>query len=153
MGVVYVSCGASDIGQGCETMLVQVAADGLGVEQSRVRITTGDTRLTPVDLGAYSSRVTLMCGQACNAAARQLRARLDSAAGLLMGDQSLLPELKDEMYRTATEMVSWLDVVVFEESRSVPLRGYPRHGHNTRGKYGCSIEHLQPIVSPPMWLR
>ncbi|MGB0646262.1 MAG: molybdopterin-dependent oxidoreductase [Bradymonadia bacterium] len=121
MGVVYVSCGASDIGQGCETMLAQVTAEGLGIDQSRVKVITGDTRLTPVDLGAYSSRVTLMCGQACDAAARQLRTRLDRAAGILMGEQSNVPELKDEMYRTATGMMSWLDIVVFEESRSGPL--------------------------------
>jgi CO/xanthine dehydrogenase Mo-binding subunit len=41
-----------------------------------VRVVSADTDLCPVDLGAYSSRVTLMVGNACVAAARRLRKKV-----------------------------------------------------------------------------
>ncbi|MFN3202988.1 MAG: molybdopterin-dependent oxidoreductase [Bradymonadia bacterium] len=71
-GRAHVMCGASDIGQGSDTMLALVAAEELGLEPESIQVTTGDTDLAPVDLGAYSSRVTFMAGLACQRAARQL---------------------------------------------------------------------------------
>ena len=54
-------------------MLAYVVAEELGVEVSDVRVVTADTDLTPVDLGSYSSRVTLMTGNAAIQAARRLK--------------------------------------------------------------------------------
>jgi CO/xanthine dehydrogenase Mo-binding subunit len=45
----------------------------LGIEPEDIRIVTGDTDLTPVDLGSYSSRVTLMTGHAAVQAADRAR--------------------------------------------------------------------------------
>ncbi|GMU55728.1 MAG: oxidoreductase [Candidatus Xenobia bacterium] len=71
-GRARVFAGVSDIGQGAATVLAVVTCEELGVELSDVRVVTADTDLCPVDLGAYSSRVTLMAGQACLMAARDL---------------------------------------------------------------------------------
>lgn len=79
-GQVLVTSGVSEIGQGVETMLAYVAVEELGCELSAVRVLTGDTTLCPVDLGAYSSRVTFMAGTAAIEACRAMRARLVSAA-------------------------------------------------------------------------
>ena len=62
-GRVVVFSGASDIGQGSDTMLVQIAAEELGIPMDRVQIEVADTKTTPVDLGSYSSRVTFYGGQ------------------------------------------------------------------------------------------
>ncbi len=84
-GGVAVLCGSSDIGQGSDTMLAQVVAHELGVDVLDIRVHAGDTDLTPVDLGSYSSRVTFMAGNAARAASQQLRALLLAAAGELLG--------------------------------------------------------------------
>ena len=78
-------CGASDIGQGSDTMLSLIVAEELGVEPSKVVVTSSDTDLSPVDLGAYSSRVTFMAGTACKEAAQILAARVRDAVGHELG--------------------------------------------------------------------
>jgi CO/xanthine dehydrogenase Mo-binding subunit len=83
-GGVAVLCGSSDIGQGADTMLATVVAEELGVDLLDIRVHAGDTDLTPVDLGSYSSRVTFMAGNAAREAARKLRAWLLEAAGELL---------------------------------------------------------------------
>ncbi len=79
-GGVTAFCGSSDIGQGSNSVLAYVVAEELGVTVEDVVVVTGDTDLTPVDLGSYSSRVTLMTGNAAIAAARPLRAKILEAA-------------------------------------------------------------------------
>lgn len=76
---VTIYSGASEIGQGSDTMHVQIAAEVLGVNTGRVRLIAADTELTPVDLGSYSSRVTFMAGNACLAAARNMREQIFAA--------------------------------------------------------------------------
>lgn len=80
-GRVSVFSGASDIGQGVDSMVTYVAAEELGVLPQNVRVLSGDTDFTPVDLGAYSSRVTFMLGNACLDAARKLKAMVQEAVG------------------------------------------------------------------------
>ena len=75
-GRAHVMCGASDIGQGSDTMLQLVVAEELGLLPDRVRVSSSDTDLSPVDLGAYSSRVTFMAGNACREAAVALAAKV-----------------------------------------------------------------------------
>jgi 4-hydroxybenzoyl-CoA reductase subunit alpha len=72
-GGVTVFCGATDIGQGSDTVLAAIVAEVLGLEPIDVRVVTADTDLTPVDLGSYSSRVTLMMGNAAIQAAERVR--------------------------------------------------------------------------------
>jgi len=72
-GGVALYCGATDIGQGSDTVLATVAAEELGLWPTDIRVVSGDTGLTPVDLGSYSSRVTFMAGNAALQAAREMR--------------------------------------------------------------------------------
>ena len=78
-GGVTAFCGATEIGQGSDDVLVACVAEVLGVEPLDVRPVTGDTDLTPVDLGSYSSRVTLMMGNAAIQAAERARDLLAAA--------------------------------------------------------------------------
>lgn len=78
-GRVSVFSGASEIGQGCDSMVAYVAAEELGVPLEYVRVLRGDTDFTPVDLGAYSSRVTFMLGNAAIDAASKLREMVQKA--------------------------------------------------------------------------
>ena len=78
-GGVTAFCGASEIGQGSDDVLVACVAEILGIEPFDIRPVTGDTDLTPVDLGSYSSRVTLMMGNAAIEAAERARDILAAA--------------------------------------------------------------------------
>jgi len=78
-GGVTAFCGATEIGQGSDDVLVGCVAEVLGVDPADVRAVTGDTDLTPVDLGSYSSRVTLMMGNAAIQAAARARDMLAAA--------------------------------------------------------------------------
>ncbi len=84
-GGVAVFCGSTDIGQGSDSILAYVAAEELGIEPEDIRVVTADTDLTPVDLGSYSSRVTLMTGNATIEAARKLRGQLLEVAAEKLG--------------------------------------------------------------------
>lgn len=72
-GRVLVTSGASDIGQGSDTMLAMIVAEVLGLEMDNIFVVAADTTLTPIDLGSYSSRVTFMAGNAAKMAAENLR--------------------------------------------------------------------------------
>jgi 4-hydroxybenzoyl-CoA reductase alpha subunit len=72
-GLVTVFCGSTDIGQGSNSILAYIVGEVLGLEPQDLRVVTSDTDLTPVDLGSYSSRVTLMTGNAALEAAERAR--------------------------------------------------------------------------------
>jgi 4-hydroxybenzoyl-CoA reductase alpha subunit len=75
-GGVCVMCGSTDIGQGSDSILAYIVAEILGIDPFDIRVVTADTDLTPVDLGSYSSRVTLMTGNAAIQAAERAREQL-----------------------------------------------------------------------------
>jgi 4-hydroxybenzoyl-CoA reductase alpha subunit len=84
-GGVCVMCGSVDIGQGSDSVLAYVVAEVLGVDPFDIRVLTADTDLTPVDLGSYSSRVTLMTGNAALQAAERARELLTMAVSEKLG--------------------------------------------------------------------
>jgi CO/xanthine dehydrogenase Mo-binding subunit len=72
-GGVCVFCGSTEIGQGSDSILAHIVAEILGVDPFDIRVVTADTDLTPVDLGSYSSRVTIMTGNAAIQAAERAK--------------------------------------------------------------------------------
>ncbi|MEW6773971.1 MAG: molybdopterin cofactor-binding domain-containing protein [Bacteroidota bacterium] len=72
-GRILLTSGASDIGQGTDTILPMIVAEILGIDKDYIQCVMADTLLTPVDLGSYSSRVTFMAGNAAKAAAEKLK--------------------------------------------------------------------------------
>ena len=84
-GGVRVQCGSIDIGQGSDSILAYIVAEILGIDPFDIRVLTADTDLTPVDLGSYSSRVTLMTGNAAIQAAERARELLSAAVSEKLG--------------------------------------------------------------------
>jgi 4-hydroxybenzoyl-CoA reductase alpha subunit len=80
-GGVTVFCGSTDIGQGSDSILAYAVAEEFGLSPDDIRVVTADTDLTPVDLGSYSSRVTVMTGNAAIQACGKLKPLLLQAAG------------------------------------------------------------------------
>jgi 4-hydroxybenzoyl-CoA reductase alpha subunit len=79
-GTVNLITGATDCGQGSDTVLCMIAAEELGVKLENIDIKRVDTAYTPVDPGSYGSRVTILAGQATQKAARQAKKQLLEAA-------------------------------------------------------------------------
>src|SRR6266404_3887000 len=83
-GGVVVYTGASEIGQGSDTMTAQIAAEILGCSLGRIRIVAADTDLTHIDIGSYSSRVAFMAGNATLRAAAEVKKKITAAAAKKM---------------------------------------------------------------------
>jgi CO/xanthine dehydrogenase Mo-binding subunit len=75
-GAVEVITGVASIGQGVETVIAQICADTLGVDYANIRVIHGQTDRIARGMGAFASRVTVMCGEATRLAATKLRARV-----------------------------------------------------------------------------
>jgi carbon-monoxide dehydrogenase large subunit len=83
-GSVVVSSGLGPMGQGTETMLATLASELLGVPIERVAVRLGDTDLTPVGLGSFGSRSTVVAAGALTPAAEALRRKVAAIAGSLL---------------------------------------------------------------------
>ncbi len=75
-GTVTLITGASEIGQGSETVLAMIVAETLGVPLERVEVINSDTRVRPWDVGTHASRTTFVAGNAARLAAEKLRREL-----------------------------------------------------------------------------
>lgn len=72
----YVYSNAVDIGQGSDTVLMQMAAEAMGYPYERCQMITGDTDLSTLDFGAYASRQTLMAGWAVKRAGAEVKKKI-----------------------------------------------------------------------------
>jgi 4-hydroxybenzoyl-CoA reductase subunit alpha len=119
-GLVTVFCGSTDIGQGSDSVLGWIVGEVLGVDPLGIRVVTSDTDLTPVDLGSYSSRVTVMTGNAAMQAAeraREIVARgvaehLQVPAGRLVFSGARVFDSENP-----DQGLSWQEAIVAAESR------------------------------------
>lgn len=75
-GTINLLTGASDIGQGSDTVLSMIAAEELGITLDDVDFSMIDSAFTPIDVGSYSSRVTYMAGNAVKLAAADAKQQL-----------------------------------------------------------------------------
>jgi CO/xanthine dehydrogenase Mo-binding subunit len=75
-GRVSLVTGATELGQGSETVLAMIVAETLGVPLERVDVVNSDTAIKPWDVGAHASRTTFIAGNAARLAAEKLRAQL-----------------------------------------------------------------------------
>jgi xanthine dehydrogenase molybdenum-binding subunit len=86
-GRVTLISGASELGQGSETVLAMVVAEQLGVPLDAVSVIQSDTEVKPWDVGAHASRTTFVAGNSARIAALELRHKLlETAAEMLEAD-------------------------------------------------------------------
>jgi xanthine dehydrogenase molybdenum-binding subunit len=89
-GSVHVQTGATEIGQGSDTVFAQMTSETTGIDVSRIKvISTQDTDFSPFDTGCYASRQTYVGGQAVFQAAEKLKNKIFAHAETLTG---VLPE-------------------------------------------------------------
>ncbi|MCF8244133.1 MAG: molybdopterin-dependent oxidoreductase [Saprospiraceae bacterium] len=139
-GRVVVYSGASDIGQGSDTMLAMIVAEMLGIPVDKTFVHAADTLFTPVDLGSYSSRVTFMAGNAAKMAAENMRDEVISAVSKKTGaapDQLVLQNGKVKYLETGTE-ISWEEaaVITTDHRGAITTSGFynsPKLGGDFKG--------------------
>ncbi|WP_445444118.1 molybdopterin-dependent oxidoreductase [Clavibacter sp. km3a] len=84
-GVVTVSVGTAEFGNGTTTVHAQLAATALGTTPDRIRIRQSDTDVTGYDTGAFGSAGTVVAGKAVHRAATALAGLLRDAAAARTG--------------------------------------------------------------------
>ncbi|MDU3455692.1 xanthine dehydrogenase family protein molybdopterin-binding subunit, partial [Peptostreptococcus sp.] len=111
---VTVYCGATDIGQGVDMVMAQMAAETLGIKTEDVTVVPRDTKISTFDLGTFASRLTFATGWAIRQAAEKVNAELKPVAAGMLGIRGEEVEVQGgEFYNIYKphKRVPWRDVV------------------------------------------
>jgi xanthine dehydrogenase molybdenum-binding subunit len=130
-GKVDVFTGASDIGQGADTVIAQIVAEEIGITVEDVNVIHNDTDVCPWDVGVHASRTTFVAGNSALYAARKMKAKL--------------LEIISKVLEVPEDDIVIKNGVAYSKSnpeKSVPLARAIRRAHFTRG--GCMLmaEHF-----------
>ena len=98
-GFYNLMVGATEIGQGSDTVLTQIAAEELMTEVEKVVIYSSDTDLTPFDVGAYASSTTYVSGNAVLKAAKELKERMIIEAARILGTKEEKVEFDGTIFK------------------------------------------------------
>ncbi len=122
---------SAEIGQGCDTVLPQIAAEELGIPYDRVWLVESDSVLSPTDLGSYASRVTLMGGNAVKMAAAAVKTQLLKVAGRQLGcDPHGLTAREGRIFvaEHPTKSMAWDEAARLAFSADGPVVGKGHYG-------------------------
>lgn len=111
-GAFTLLTGAADIGTGSDTILRQIAAEALGIDEDRISVFSADTELTPFDVGAYASGTTYFTGNAVKLAAEDLRSKLIEEAGRELGSKTTNIDFDGEVFldKESARTISLVDL-------------------------------------------
>ncbi|MCP4606085.1 MAG: molybdopterin-dependent oxidoreductase [Proteobacteria bacterium] len=122
-GKAIVRSASAEIGQGSDTVIAMIVAEELGIELDNVQVQSGDTDLS-MDLGAYSSRQTLMTGHAARLAAIDARNKVADVLADLLGGSPDRFVFKDGLITVVNEE---LDFAKIREEYIKEHRGFTDH--------------------------
>lgn len=89
-GSMQLQLGATEIGQGADTVFSQMASETTGISFGKVYIiSTQDTDTAPFDTGAYASRQTYVTGMAVKKCGEKLKSRILDYAGFMLGGRDV----------------------------------------------------------------
>lgn len=154
-GTIQLQMGATEIGQGADTVFSQMCADAVGVPFDSVRSTsTQDTDITPYDTGAYASRQSYVSGMAVRKTGLALKARiLEYAAGMLDLPQDSLNLVDGWIVSTSGEPLIALREVAMEAcyslKNSVHISAEETH-HCTDNTYSFGVCFAEIEVDIPL---
>ncbi|MCX7857702.1 MAG: xanthine dehydrogenase family protein molybdopterin-binding subunit [Deltaproteobacteria bacterium] len=130
-GKVDVFTGASDIGQGADTVIAQIVAEELGVPVEDVNVIHNDTDICPWDVGVHASRTTFVAGNSALFAAKKIKKKL--------------LEILSKLLEVPPEDVAIKNGIAFSKSdpqKSIPLARALRRIHFTTGGSMLMAEHF-----------
>ncbi|MEW6138196.1 MAG: xanthine dehydrogenase family protein molybdopterin-binding subunit [Thermodesulfobacteriota bacterium] len=143
-GGATVISGVVDNGQGNDNMLVQIAAEELGLPMEDIRLVSADTEVTPTDAGSYSMISTFGGGNAVKRAAADARAQIfEVASEMLEADpDDLVAKNRKIFVRGAPASAIPLEKVV----RKALLMGRPIMG---RGSFNPDVDQRREWITNP----
>ena len=144
--------GAAEIGQGSDTVLAQMCAQSLGIPVSRMRMQTADSEVAPLDLGAYSSRVTFMAGHAVSRAGAMVLEKMKPYAAALLDCEAYDVEAKDGtlfVRGEAERTVPWAEVArkYFNDNGPLVGSGWYKPPEGLGGDYKGATVGTSPAYS------
>jgi len=144
--------GAADIGQGSDTVLAQMCAQSLGIPVSRMRMQSADSEVAPLDLGAYSSRVTFMAGHAVSRAGAMVLENMKPYAASMLGCAESEVEAKDgRMFvrGDSTREAPWAEVArkYFNDNGPLVGTGWYKPPEGLGGDYKGATVGTSPAYS------
>ncbi len=149
-GSVILHVGATEIGQGADTVLTQIAAEALDLPIDMVHIeSTTDTDVAPYDTGAYASRQTYVSGMAVRRTAEMLRGKiLDYAAGMLNLPADALDIAEGEIVGKGGETLLSMEKLAMEAIYSLKhsthlTAEYTYHCQENTFSFGCCFAEVE----------
>lgn len=144
--------GDTDIGQGADTVLGQMAAEAMGISFDRMEVVSADTDLTPLGFGAYSSRVTLMGGNAAKRAGEEIKKQVIASAAKILNTQETALNAKDNKVFVKDDpekFVPWEEAAAafFSEHGSLIGRGHYAPPKGLGGKFKGAAIGTSPAYS------
>jgi xanthine dehydrogenase molybdenum-binding subunit len=145
-GTVNVFTGATDIGQGSETVIAQIVAETLGVMPEDINIISNDTDICPWDVGAHASRTTFVAGNSALMAAQKAKQQiLEIAAGFSHRWKDEEGNRKETKLDDDPGQLCIKDRIVYSRSdpqRRVSLNKILRGAHFSRGGTMITAEYF-----------
>ncbi|MFC2093509.1 molybdopterin cofactor-binding domain-containing protein [Bacteroidota bacterium] len=144
--------GDADIGQGSDTVLAQTAAEAMGISFDRISVISADSDLTPLGFGAYSSRVTLMGGNASKMAGEEVKKQLIEMASLILNIDKDKLDVKDNKIfekENPANFIPWEKAAEEFFSKKGPLigKGHYSPPEGLGGKYKGAAVGTSPAFS------
>jgi xanthine dehydrogenase molybdenum-binding subunit len=130
-GKIDIFTGATDMGQGSDTVIAQIVAEELGTQIGDIHVIHSDTDVCPWDVGAHASRTTFVAGNAALGAARKIKARL-----LELGAKQLEAPLEKLTLRD--RKIQHLD----DSERSIEIAKLLRKAHFSHGGQMLMAEYF-----------
>lgn len=121
-GKVDVFTGATDIGQGSDTVIAQIVAEVLGISIEDVHVINNDTEVCPWDVGVHASRTTFVAGNAALGAANKIRQQILEAASKILDEEPGNLDIKDSIIFSTKN-----------QEKNIPLGKALRRIHYTTG--------------------
>jgi xanthine dehydrogenase molybdenum-binding subunit len=159
-GRVTLVTGASELGQGSETVLAMIVAEALGVPLGAIRVLNQDTEVKPWDVGAHASRTTFVAGNSARLAALELREKLlETAAEVLEADAAdlELDEGRISIRGSPGRSISYDRVArrrLLRQGGSMPSPApstTPRRSLRTAGTSATSQPRTASALTSPRW--
>jgi carbon-monoxide dehydrogenase large subunit len=144
-GAVELVTGGASLGQGFETAMAQICAEGLGVDYRNILVVHGQTDRIADGVGAHASRATVMTGSATYDAALNLRAAVLRAAAELLQTPASALDIADGMVVRRDQQSGpsiALAEVVRQHGSELTAEGWHRTDHMTY-PYGVHVAKLR----------
>lgn len=155
-GTVHMQIGATEIGQGSDTALAQMAAETLGLSYDAVHVVSEqDTDVTPFDTGAYASRQTYTVAPAVHGAAEQLRKKIFAHCREMIGEEDAALDLRESVILRAESGQKVMDMqelgldTIYNMDRGGQLSAEVSTMTRTNApSYGCTFVDIE--IDVPM---